>query len=99
VVAWSGNLANHPLTVAPQTLDEARGSGGSFTVQSRLRIAVVPLSHDPGKQFGFALVAEPLSVIEEGLRRLRRDFFEISVESVVGHGTTFKVELPTNGVD
>ena len=44
VVAWSGNLADHPLTVAPQTLDEARGGGGSFTVQSGLRIAVVPLN-------------------------------------------------------
>jgi heavy metal sensor kinase len=32
------------------------------------------LSPDRSKQLGFASVAEPLSVIEEGLRRLRRDF-------------------------
>jgi heavy metal sensor kinase len=28
----------------------------------------------PGKELGFAIVAEPLSVVDEGLRRLRRDF-------------------------
>jgi heavy metal sensor kinase len=36
---------------------------------------VVPLSPDRNKQLGFAIVAEPLSVVAEGLRRLRRDFF------------------------
>src|SRR6058998_3775879 len=31
-VAWSSNLANHPLVVAPQTLAEARRQGHSFVV-------------------------------------------------------------------
>jgi heavy metal sensor kinase len=38
-----------------------------------LRAAVVPLSFD--QNLGFAVVAEPLNVIEDGLRQLRRDFF------------------------
>jgi heavy metal sensor kinase len=37
-----------------------------------LRVAVVPLS--PERELGFATVAEPLSVIDEGLRRLRHAF-------------------------
>lgn len=75
MVASSSNLAGHPLSVKPETLGEARGRGVGFAVARGLRVAVVPLSRDPAKQLGFALVAEPLSVIEEGLRRLRRDFF------------------------
>src|SRR6266550_2402770 len=74
VVAWSSNLAGHQLTIPASTLTEAHQRGGSFVVLNDLRVAVVPLSRDPGKQLGFAIVAEPLSVIEEGLRRLRRDF-------------------------
>jgi heavy metal sensor kinase len=72
VVAWSGNLAGHQFTIPPGTLGEAQ-QRGSFVVLNGLRVAVVPLS--PGKQLGFASVAEPLSVVDEGLRRLRRDFF------------------------
>jgi len=74
-VAWSANLARDPLNVNPETLAEARASGVGFAVERGSRVAVVPLSRNPAKQLGFALVAEPLSVIEEGLRRLRRDFF------------------------
>jgi heavy metal sensor kinase len=74
VVAWSSNLAGHQLILPAAALGEASHSGGSFLVLHDLRVAVVPLSRDPGKQLGFAIVAEPLSVIEEGLRRLRRDF-------------------------
>ena len=73
VVAWSSNLAGHPLTVPTAVLNEAR-QDGSFVVLNRLRVAVVPLSVDRSKQIGFAIVAEPLSVVDEGLRRLRRDF-------------------------
>jgi len=69
-VAWSRNLAGHQFTISQATLDEAQR--GSFVVLNDLRVAVVPLS--PGRQLGFAIVAEPLSVVEEGLRRLRRDF-------------------------
>jgi hypothetical protein len=73
VVAWSGNLAGHVLTLPQQTLSDARRRSISFTVVNRLRVAVVPLS--PNRDLGYAAVAEPLSVIDEGLRRLRRDFF------------------------
>jgi heavy metal sensor kinase len=74
VVAWSSNLAGHLLTVPPQTRSEASQRGGSFVVLNNLRVAVVPLSQDQSKQLGFAIVAEPLSVVDEGLRRLRRAF-------------------------
>src|SRR2546421_2441831 len=73
VVAWSGNLAGHVLTIPQQTLSGARQRSASFTVVNQLRVAVVPLSAK--KDLGYAAVAEPLSVIDEGLRRLRRDFF------------------------
>src|SRR5215510_3873339 len=72
VVATSSNLNNGGLTVAPQTQIEAKQRGAAFTIFNNLRVAVVPLS--PNKELGFAVVAEPLGVIEEGLRRLRRDF-------------------------
>jgi heavy metal sensor kinase len=75
VVAWSSNLAGHVLTVPPQTLSEARQRGSSYVVVNALRVAVVPLSPDQSKRLGFAIVAEPLAVIDEGLRRLRREFF------------------------
>jgi heavy metal sensor kinase len=73
VVAWSSNLAGHQLTVPTAVLAEAQ-QNGSFVVLNQLRVAVVPLSVDRSKQIGFAIVAEPLSVVDEGLRRLRRDF-------------------------
>lgn len=72
VVAWSSNLTGHQFTIPSETLGEAR-QRGAFVVLNGLRVAVVPLSS--GKQLGFAIVAEPLSVVDEGLRRLRRDFF------------------------
>lgn len=72
VTAWSGNLNNSPLRIPDQTQVEARTHGIGFAVVNNLRVAVVPLS--PGGQIGFAAVAEPLSVIDEGLRRLRRAF-------------------------
>jgi len=81
VVAWSSNLAGHPLNVSAQTRSEARQRGISFVVLNDVanenlgvRVAVRPLSRDRDKQFGFAVVAESLSVIEEGLKRLRRAF-------------------------
>ena len=74
VVAWSSNLADHQLIIPVPALAEARQRGGSYVVLNDLRVAVVPLSPDRSRQLGFAIVAEPLSVIEEGLRRLRRDF-------------------------
>src|SRR5258708_26988113 len=75
VVAWSSNLAGHQLIIPAPVLAEAQQRGGSFVVLNDLRVAVVPLSVDRSKQLGFAIVAEPLDVVEEGLRRLRRGFF------------------------
>jgi heavy metal sensor kinase len=74
VVAWSSNLTGHPVNFPPEVGSEARSRRISYLAQNGLRIAAVPLSPDPKRQLGFAVVAEPLSVIEEGLRRLRRDF-------------------------
>jgi heavy metal sensor kinase len=73
VVAWSSNLNGRALSVPPQTCLEARAKGLSYVSLNNLRVAVVPLSTT--QELGFAAVAEPLSVIDEGLRRLRRDFF------------------------
>ena len=73
IVATSSNLNQGGLIVATKTLTEAKQRGTAFTVLNNLRTAVVPLS--PNKELGFAMVAEPLGVIEEALRRLRRDFF------------------------
>jgi len=82
VVAQSSNLVRYPLTLPAPTLSEARlrsvGFVVSRTIESEslgVRVAVVPLSKNSQNPFGFAVVAESLSVIEGGLRRLRRDFF------------------------
>jgi heavy metal sensor kinase len=72
-VAWSRNLANNQFAIPAPTLAEARSKGKSYVVVNSQRVAVVPLSSD--EKLGFAAVAEPISVIEEGLRQLRRDFF------------------------
>jgi len=74
VVAWSHNLSGHQLIIPAPALSEAQQRGGSLVVLNNLRVALVPLSLDRSKQLGFAIVAEPLGVVEEGLRRLRRDF-------------------------
>jgi heavy metal sensor kinase len=75
VVASTGNLYGHPLIVTAPHLGEASQHQISFETQNNLRIAVVPLSRQPGARLGFAVVAESVEVIDEGLRRLRRSFF------------------------
>jgi heavy metal sensor kinase len=72
VVAWSGNLSGRVVSIPAATLAEARKQSISFAVVNNLRVAVVPLS--PNKEVGYAAVAEPTSVVDESLRRLRRDF-------------------------
>jgi len=64
-IASSKNLSGTVLTIPPRTV--------GFVTVDGVRIAVVPVSTDPA--LGFAAVAEPLSVLEEGLGVLRRDFF------------------------
>jgi heavy metal sensor kinase len=71
-VAWSRNLAGRQIVLPGPTLSDARQRGSGFVTIAGLSVAVVPLSSD--RQLGFAAVAEPVSVIDEGLRRLRRDF-------------------------
>ena len=73
VVAWSPNLTGRVLTIPAERLSRARHESISFAVINKLRVAVVPLSAN--KDLGYAVVAEPLSVIDEGLRRLRNYFF------------------------
>lgn len=72
-IASTGNLSNTVVPIPSAALSEAREQGFSHVTVNGLRVAVVPLSSD--RELGFATVAEPLSVIEEGLRRLRRHFF------------------------
>jgi heavy metal sensor kinase len=69
---WTGNLNGRVLSIPPATLAEARKQSISFVVVNDLRVAVVPLSANT--DFGYAAVAEPLSVVDAGLSRLRRDF-------------------------
>ena len=64
-IAASKNLSGTVLTIPP-------GPAGFVTVDG-MRVAVVPVSTD--RTLGYAAVAEPLSVLEEGLGQLRRDFF------------------------
>jgi heavy metal sensor kinase len=73
VVAWSANLTGRVLAIPAESLARARQQAISFAEINNLRVAVVPLSAK--KELGFAVVAEPLSVIDEGLRRLRSYFF------------------------
>ena len=61
-----------PMPLA--ALNEAKQRGSSFASLNGWRVAIVPISSS-NQELGFATVAEPLSVIEDGLRSLRRDFF------------------------
>lgn len=56
-------------------LDEAKQRGSSFASLNGWRVAIVPISISSNQELGFATVAEPLSVIDDALRSLRRDFF------------------------
>jgi heavy metal sensor kinase len=71
-IALSRNLSGAVVPIPSSALSQARLQGSSLVTVNGLRVAVVPLSL--GREPGFATVAEPLSVINEGLRRLRRDF-------------------------
>src|SRR6185369_627894 len=72
-IAASANLSGSSITIPTQVLSEARARGFSNATINGLRVTVVPLSSD--QTFGFAAVAEPLSVVEDGLSELRRDLF------------------------
>ena len=87
-IASSRNLSETAVTIPSSVLDRAREQSSGLVTIDGLRVAVVPLSSQP--DLGFAAVAEPLSVIEDGLRQLRRDFFAgipivLLVASVAGY--------------
>ncbi len=71
-LASSANVAS-TVTIPAPVLADARARGFSHATVNGLRIAIVPLSSD--QNLGFAAVAEPLSVVEDGLSELRRDLF------------------------
>ena len=71
-IASSKNASEAAISIPTSTLSKARARKFDFVSVNGFRVAVVPLSSDPN--VGFAAVAEPLSVIEGALSRLRRDF-------------------------
>jgi len=72
-IAASANLAGSTIAIPSPVLADARARGFSNASVNGLRVTVVPLSSD--QTLGYAAVAEPLSVIEDGLSELRRDLF------------------------
>ena len=72
-LAASANLAGSTIAIPATVLADARTQGFSHATVNGLRVTVVPLSTD--QDLGYAAVAEPLSVVEAGLRELRRDLF------------------------
>src|SRR4026208_1261352 len=65
-IATSSNLASSTIAIPATVLAEARTRGFSHVTVDGLRVTVVPLSTD--QNLGYAAVAEPLSVVEAGLR-------------------------------
>lgn len=72
-LAASANLSGATIAIPSPVLTDARARGFSHASVNGLRVTVVPLSSD--QTLGYAAVAEPLSVIEDGLSELRRDLF------------------------
>jgi heavy metal sensor kinase len=96
-IAASRNLSGNAISIPASTLAEANARRVSLVSINGLRVAVVPLSLD--QNLGFAMVAEPLNVVDEGLQRLRRDFFAgvpliLLLASVGGYFLARKSLLP-----
>jgi len=72
-IAASKNLSGNVLTVPPSVLTQARNQRIGLVTVNGMRVAVAPVSTD--HEIGFAAVAEPLSVLDDSLSLLRRDFF------------------------
>ena len=97
VVASSSNLTGHVLNIPAETVAAARQQRISFAAVNNLRVAVVPISID--QELGYAAVAEPLSVIDVGLHRLRLYFLAgapliLLVASVGGYFLALKSLSP-----
>lgn len=71
--AWSENFSSKGVPIPTPSLVVARERSISFVTIDGLRLAIVPISTN--RELGFAVAAESVSVIDEGLRRLRRDLF------------------------
>lgn len=71
-IATSKNF-NGSLIIPSASLDQARRNSVGYTTVNNLRVVIVPVTAD--RDLGFAAVAEPLDVIEQGLGQLRRDSF------------------------
>ena len=69
----AANVSSAAGPIPSAALSQAKQRGSSFVSVNGWRVAIVPLSAN--QELGFATVAEPLSVIDDGLRSLRRDFF------------------------
>ena len=65
-IAASANLAGSTIAIPSSALADASARGFSHVTVSGLRVTVVPLS--TAQNLGYAAVAEPLSVVEAGLR-------------------------------
>ena len=72
-IAASANLAGSTIAIPAQVLADGRARGFSHATVNGVRVTIVPLSSD--QTLGYAAVAEPLSVLEDGLSELRRDLF------------------------
>ena len=72
-MASSKNASGIAVNIPSSILKEAHDRSFKVATIGDLRLAIVPLS--PERQIGFAAVAEPVRVIDDGLRQLRRDFF------------------------
>lgn len=72
-IASSPNLSGSTIAIPAPVLANVRAQGFSHATLNGLRLVVVPLSTD--QTLGYAMVAEPLSVVEDGLRELRRDLY------------------------
>src|SRR5215212_1520136 len=72
-ISTSANFSGSAIAIPASVFADARARGFSEVTVNGLRVTVVPLSS--GQTVGYAAVAEPLSVIEDGLRELRRDLF------------------------
>jgi len=72
-IATSASLSGSTIAIPTPVLSDVRARGFSHATIDGLRLVVVPLSTD--QTLGYAVVAEPLSVVEDGLRELRRDLY------------------------
>lgn len=72
-IARSEDFPGDRSSLPSDLVKTVRQRRSGFATINSLRIAVVPLS--PTEEQGFAVAAEPVKVIDDGLRRLRRHFF------------------------